>query len=109
MAYRGSLRHLARIVFDVAKSYPNAIFYIVKHPAAKYYSLVDGPEFDKLTDAGNPQNVLPIFCGTQGELLSLIKCDLEQMELFTATDELTQIERDAHLNLGTTQPNQYDV
>ncbi len=109
MAYRGSLRELSRAVFTIAAQFPDAIFYIVKHPAAKYYSLCDLTEFEKLTDERQPQNIRPVFCGTQGELLSMIKCNLDQLELFIPKAQAAELHREAMLNLTRTTPQQYDV
>lgn len=109
MALRGSLRALARAALQVAKMYPDAMFYIVKHPAAKYYSLCDPEEFNKLTDPDQPQNVEPVFCGTKGELLSLIQCDIEQLDLFLPTEEMKDLEKQAHDGTNSLIPQQYDV
>ena len=109
MAYRGSLRKLARLALTVAKQYPDAQFVIVEHPKAKYYSLVSPAEFEKLTSDNYDPSAQPIFYGSPGQLLSLIKCNLEQLDLFAATEQMNLISADAEQVVPSPEPEQYDV
>ena len=109
MALRGSLSRLAQSCFAIGKQNPGLHYNIVRHPDAKYYTLCDAEEFDRLLSADNPHKVEPVFSGSLGELYSLVRSEKLQLELFEAVTQYAELNSAAIAEMGTEIPQEVVV
>ncbi len=94
--HRGSLRACCAQALFIARSTQNAMFFIIRHPHAKYYSLCDPEEAELLIQNSEDEDIRLCFCGSAAELLSIIKLEYNQLDMFPHGEQVLALNKETY-------------